>query len=509
MNTIKVAFNMYYQFAIKALGYVSLFFVSRYMGAEALGIIAFSWAYIALFQSFSDLGFGTAHTKRVSEGKDFGICNGVYFSAKTILNVLMVMIVLITIFYCKYILDKPFVSREHEIVLYIILAANFIGNFTMMFIVTFEARKEFAKGAFAFFTGKIVLVGSKVFVAVSGLSVIFLASSNILSSIIILIIYLFFFKGYPVKKPTKAYFKSYFKFALPVMFIGFLSKYSHNLDQVMIQFFWSTGDVGRYAAAKQISMLLFFLTSASSAILFPTISKLHSQGNFEGIKALTEKTERFLSMILLPIIIFMSIYAKQICFILLGNDFIALTPNVLTVLLIVVYFQAIAQPYMSQIGGTNHIKLAAVLSAIILGTNIVLNLIFIPTKLAGIPLLGLGAIGAALATLISAIIGKVIFNIFAYRITGSKQNPVILVHLAAGAIMAVTLCLCNSHISNIVWYYLPVLAIIGFGVYLYAIILMKEFKKTDFEYIMRNISPISIKNYAKKEIKEGYVENRV
>lgn len=493
---------------MKAFGYISLFFVSRYMGAEVLGTIAFAWAYIALFQSFSDLGFGTAHIKRVSEGRDFGICNGVYFSVKTILNILMVMVVLITIFYCKYILGRPFVSREHEIVLYIILFSNFIGNFTMMFIITFSARKEFAKGSIASFIGKIVLVGSKVFVAISGLSVIYLASSNILSSIIILIIYLFLFKGYPVKKPTKAYFKSYFKFALPVMFIGFLSKYSQSLDQVMIQFFWSTEDVGRYAAAKQISMLLFFLTSSSSAILFPTISKFHSQGNIEGIKALTEKTERFLSMILLPIIIFMALYAKQICFILLGKDFIVLTPNLLTVLLIVIYFQALAQPYMSQIGGTDNIKLAAFLSAIILGTNIVFNLIFIPTKLLGIPLLGLGAIGAAWATLISAIIGKVIFNIFAYRITGSKQNPVILVHLMAGAIMAATLYLCNTYVSNILWYYLPALAIVGFGVYLYALILIKEFKKVDFEYIMRNISPIRMKNYAANEIKERYVENR-
>ena len=167
----------------------------------------------------------------------------------------MVIIVFITILYYKYVLNKHFLSREHEIVLYIILAANFIGNITMMFIVTFEARKEFAKGGIAFLTGKIALVGSKVFVAVTGLGVILLACSNILSSIIILIIYLFFFKGYPIKKPTKAYFKSYLKFALPVMFIGFLSKYSQNLDKVMIQFFWSTEDVGRYAAAKQLSMI--------------------------------------------------------------------------------------------------------------------------------------------------------------------------------------------------------------------------------------------------------------
>ena len=98
----RFSFAVIVRLLMQALGFVSLFFVARLMGAEALGLVAFATSYIALFQNFSDLGYGTAHIKRVSEGKDLGICNGTYFTVKIILTILMCTIVVLSIVIPKY-----------------------------------------------------------------------------------------------------------------------------------------------------------------------------------------------------------------------------------------------------------------------------------------------------------------------------------------------------------------------------------------------------------------------
>ncbi len=504
---MKVSVNMYFIILTRLIGFISLYFVSHYMGAKVLGIVAFALAYVGLFQSFADLGFGDAHIKRVSEGKDFGICNGVYFTATFFLNVLMVIIVIATIFYSKYILNKHFLSKEHEIVIYIILVSTVLGNFTMALMNTYSARMEFAKSNFASLIGKIVFVISRVFVAVLGLGVVLLAMSNILSALVTLILYLYMFKGYPIKMPTLEYFKSYFKFALPVMFLVFTNKYTENLDSVFIQYFCKTEDVGRFAAGFQIPMTLVFLTNSVSGIAFPAISKMYSKGNLSGIREFSRKTERYSSMILVPIILLLISFSKEITFILFGKDFMESTPDIIIVLSFVIYFQAISLPYFSQIGATNHIKLAVILGIVISVINVGFSLICIPKELFGVTLLGLGAVGAAMGTLISTIFAKMIYNITAYRITGSKQNYVILIHIISGVIMFFTMFFLKSIFNPANWYNIPVIGIAGVIVYFSILILTKEFSRKELTYFLNNINPVHVKNYTKRELNQDYIDD--
>ncbi len=498
---------MYFTIFTRLIGFISLYFVSHYMGAKVLGIISFALAYVGLFQSFADLGFGDAHIKRVSEGKDFGICNGVYFTTTFILNILMVIIVIATIFYTKYFLHKPFLSKEHEIVIYIILISNVLGNFTLALMNTYSARMEFAKSNVASLIGKIVFVISRVFVAVLGLGVILLAMSSILSALVTLGLYLYMFRGYPVKMPTLDYFKSYFKFAIPVMFLGFATKYAENLDSVMIQYFCKTEDVGRFAAGYQFPMMLLFLTNSVSGVAFPTISKMYSKGNLLGIRELSRKTERYSSMIIMPIVVLLISFSKEITYFLLGKDFMVSTPGIIIVLSFVVYFQAISLPYFTQIGATNHIKLAVSLGIIIAVINIVFSLICVPKEWLGFTLLGLGAVGAAMGTLISTIFAKVIYNITAYKITGSKQNYVILIHIISGAIMFFAMFFLKSIFNPVHWYNIPLIGIVGFIVYLSLLIIMKEFSRKELTYFINNINPVHVKNYTKRELNQEYIDD--
>ena len=90
------------------LGYIALFFILRYMGAEDFGIIGFGMAFVWLFAFLSELGFNRAHIKRISEGQDLEKCIGTFFVIKIVLTAIMVGCVLSVIFFWKFVLGRGF-----------------------------------------------------------------------------------------------------------------------------------------------------------------------------------------------------------------------------------------------------------------------------------------------------------------------------------------------------------------------------------------------------------------
>ena len=508
MNGLKVTFSIFSKFLNQGIGYVALFFVARYMGPEPLGIVAFGMAYIALFQNFADLGFGDAHIKRVSEGRDLGICHGTLFTVKFFLNILLVGVVLSTIFFSKYILHHEFISKTHEQVIYVLLGYFVLGNFSIMIGTTFAARKEVVKGNISYTAGALGSSLFKIFVALTGLGAVYLAGANVINVLIIFLIHLYFLKGYPIKKPTKEYFKLYASFAFPIMFINFLSNYSENIDKVLIQAFWSSKDVGLYAAGKQITYLFSFLTSITSVLLFPTISAYYAKGDLNAIRNVSAKTERYLSLILLPIMAFMFVFSRPITLLLLGHKFEILTPQIITILTFAVYFEAITSNYISQITGTNHVRLAVKITIVLLSFNILLHLILIPDHFLGISLFGLGARGATYATLTSAIISGFVYRFFAFRITGAKTNKSILWHVLGGILMVLSMTVLSKFFPHFNWYYLIIFGLAGLVIYLGTLFILKELTLIDIHYFLNNLNPKHVGGYAIKEIKEGYNENK-
>jgi len=497
----RFSFSVIVRIWIQALGFVSLFFVARFMGAKALGLVAFATSYIALFQSFSDLGYGTAHIKRVSEGKDLGKCNGTYFTIKIALTIVMCAVVVLSIVLQKYFLITSSLSYQKEIVIYIVLFAVFVSNMAMMLNITFSARKEVAKQSTGELFHKAGTVIFKVTVALTGLGVFWLAGATVFGAVIWLMVLIFYFRNLPIKKPDKEYFLSYTKFAIPVIFIGFLTKYAQNLDKVMIGYFSTAAEVGKYAAGQRIAMMLLIFITSAATLIFPTISQLHARGEIDKIRKLASKVERFFSMFLFPIAVLMTIYAKDICNILLGIEFTTVTPHILSILIWFLLVSALMHPYSLQLASTNHVTLAAKISFLYLGLNILLNFVFIPDSLFHIRMLGMGARGAALATFVSVVIGSVIYRFCAFKITGSKPNPVVFKHAVAALIMGLFLLGINSFSSNRSVFILSLFVIPGVAIYFVILMILKELRSNDVSYLLSFVNLKSIHKYAKEEIK--------
>ena len=87
---------------ITLFGLVSLVVVKRFMGYEAVGMIAFSLAFCQMFAIVGDLGFTKAHLKRVSEGLDQGMCNATLLTVKFFLTIVMGTCILTVVLVQKY-----------------------------------------------------------------------------------------------------------------------------------------------------------------------------------------------------------------------------------------------------------------------------------------------------------------------------------------------------------------------------------------------------------------------
>ena len=113
------------------LGFVGLVILSKLWGGfapEALGIIGFAMSVISLFSLFTNLGFSSAHVKRISEGKDLGACIGTYVAIRVFLTFLMIGVIFATIFIWKNILHGEFYDATTESVLIIMIIYTLFTN---------------------------------------------------------------------------------------------------------------------------------------------------------------------------------------------------------------------------------------------------------------------------------------------------------------------------------------------------------------------------------------------
>jgi O-antigen/teichoic acid export membrane protein len=393
------------------IGYISLYFVARYMGPEPLGIISAAMAFSIIFMEFAGLGYGIAHVKKVSEGKDLGKCIGTFAVVKSILVTFVGLICFLTILYLKRSNQLLPVPEEYISVMFIMLAVSMIGGYSTIAQVTFAARLEKAKEWSSSISAKFITSLLKAGVAISGLGVIFLAWSALAGSFVGAVIAFLFIIKLPIKKFDFDLFKEYTRYALPAFIVTLSSSIGTQLDILILSILSNVEQVGYYSGAKAIASVIMFINVIFISLLLPTYSRLHVENNIEGIRNFAKRLERYISFPLVPVGMFIFFFSTPIQQILLGGDF---EPSsvVIKILIINSMLLMFAQPYTAQLMGMNKIMLATILSILYLLLNTIFYFILIPENIFNFSLLGLGAAGAALALFISTLITTSIRVIF-------------------------------------------------------------------------------------------------
>ena len=482
------------------MGYIAMFFVVRYMGKDALGIVAFAISFVGLFSFIANLGFDSAHTKRISEGKDIGKCNGTYFSIKLLLIAIFALTVFISIYVWTKVLGNGFESPTHEKAIWISLVYWMFFSLILGFVATFNGRREIAKAQTIRMTndlGRSIII---IVVAISSMGVLALVGAYLIGALVAILVALYFFLRLPISKPDMEYAKSYTRFALPLAIAASFIVIATNTDVVMIQWFWSSRDVADYYAAKKIGMLLTTISIAVSSALYPALSSYHAKKDVKKVKELAISAERFLSMLMFPVAFFIITFPDKIIIIMLSKSMLSSIPT-LRALTLLYALIVLNYPYTNLLAAMDRTKILGAVNIVRAILNIGLNLIFIPVSFLGIQMLGLGAFGAAVATFIAFLVTTISLRWEAYKLSGAMIDPRVMKHISAAMLTSIIMYLINPTWATR-WYSLAVLAGLFLAIYLAILVLIREFGKEEWDMFMDALHPKKMLGYISGEIRK-------
>jgi O-antigen/teichoic acid export membrane protein len=525
------------------LGFVGLIILSKLWGdfaPEALGIIGFAMSSISLFNIITDFGFSSAHIKRISEGKDLGTCIGTFIAVKVLLTFFMIVVVFTSIFIWKNFFNGTFYDATTETVVIIMVVYSIFNNLQNIAIQTFIGKREIAKLQTTRLTENIVKLPLTIIVALAGVRVMgyaispavqwpeflqplqrflsvhatgSLAFTYVFALMATTFVGMWFLRRDPIKRPSLALAKNYFKFALPIALNSVIATIAQNVDKVMIGYFWASAEVGYYFAFQRVIGFINVLYISVATILFPTISKQYSEKNISGVKRTVHLAERYISMVLIPPLVIVFVFTKPAINIFLDSSFLPAT-SVFILLVVHAYIRGMSTPYTNLITGMNRPDIAAKIGVIVCVTNIILNYLIIPKNgiLSNIYIGGLnlsinGAPGAAFATVLSFLITFIGSRLIAKKLTGIKllqtHTPR---HIIAGFFMGISLYLLayNTSLFPVIrWYTLLGFCFIGLAIYIIILILLKEFSKKDFKFFLDSMHPKEMVNYVKSELRNN------
>ena len=493
----KSSIILFVKFALTFFSWLGFLFVARYMGTEAVGLIGFSLGLVGIFLQ-SDFGFGLAHNKMISEGKDLGECIGAYIVIKTILLTSAIGLMLGLVFIWEKVLGLGYQDPIQQKMILIMLFYFVLFSLAQIPIQTFGGLRQSAKQQMPEFIGTFARVPVMIYVSLAGLGVIALAYSYVLTGAVMVFLAFLMLRKFSVKKPSKKLLRSYSGFAAPVAIYMVFSTISLNIDKVAIQLFWDSTEVGYFFGMQRVIVVMTMLAISLLPILLPSISRYNAKGLKKEIKKLLFKAERYISMLLIPMMVLFSILSSQVIHIMVGDEFLP-AADVLVLLSFFALFYSLNIPHIQTLYGCGHPKKGARVGITIALTNTILLFILVPRDIMGFELMGMGAKGAALASLISVIAGFFLSRHYTRICTRIRYKQVIHKHWAAGLFMALMLYLIIQFMVPERWYELLAFGLIGLLSYLGGLVALKEFGKRDIDFFLDILNLKKLKEYLKLE----------
>jgi len=521
------------QFLTRSLGWVGLVVLAKLWGGfapDALGVIGFAMAFIGVFNIVADLGFGQAHVKKISEGRDLGACIGTFFTIKIILTTAMAAIVLFVMFFLENVLHQGFHDATKQSVVFVFLIYYVLLSIQQIASYTFNGKGEIAKMQITSIFENIVKVPLMILVALSGVGLVGLApviewpaflhpaqqfvAGHPIGSLAMAYVFgiattvlvgFWLMRKYPWKKPSRELGKSYLSFALPMFLYSIIGTITANIDKLMIGYFWTATEVGYYFSVQQILQIILVICVGFNTVLFPAYSGYCAKKDFEKINRTTRTAERYISMVIIPAVIVIIVFVNPVISIMLNSAFLPAS-STLIVLTLYALLASLMAPYYSLIMGVNRPGIYTKIGLGMCLINITLDLLFIPQGGLLSAFMIYGPLGAAIAMVLSNVVGFFWVRFSAKKLTGIRllqsHTPR---HIIAGSVMGALLYLLafsTGLFPDIHWYHLLLFVGTGLVIYLALLFVLKEFNKKDLMFFLDMLRPKEMLSYIKSELKK-------
>ncbi len=498
----KALFNLAAKTVVTIFTLLSFLYLGKSGDQQAVATLAFALSFVGAFTFIFDMGYGSAHIKRLSEGNDEGTCNATFLAIRLTLTAVMAATVLAAIFVWEaFNPSGAFSIAEQKQAIYVILGYFVLFALAQIPVMTFSGRMESAKQQVPETVGTMARAPLIIFAVMAGLGAVALSMSYLVTGLLMCLIAVWLFRDRPVGSASKATAISYTRYATPLMPLILVAILSQNLPPVLIAFFTgSTQEVAGFFMVQRLTLVFILISTSISPILFPKLSETHAKNDMAAIKDICWKTERLISLLMVPLIFATVALAPALIHIFFSDAYLVAAPamRILAVYALVI---SLDMAYVTVIYGVDRPDISLRLGLATASVTIASFFILIPPDIYGFELLGGGATGAALALLLGGVAEYAVSRHYARKVAGVVSCGRIWIHVACGVAMAALLVACDWAGLVTRWYSLLAVCAAGLGLYAGLLAASKELGRRDVDFFLDLLNLRKMFSYITTELR--------
>ena len=480
---------------------IALLAIAKNMDITTLGALGFILSFIGMITFIGDMGYTHAFIRALDKGHSFARCYSVYRVAKLRMTFILVGVgaVLIIIWQMVLLNMDPNLGiyqgahPVHPASLALIVGFVASTNTAQIWITGHVARgKKGTQRNFDLIEAAIrmfMIIGMIQIGMTAGgqVDVFALAFVYITASTFGLIFLIFRGKKLKAKKADDEIILDMGDVAAKMVPYAAFACLILHIDKILIWYWHDLRDVGYYFGAQR---LVIFVAASSGAIaMILGAALIRFKDDTEKIGNTLRMTERYITLMAVPVTIFYVIFSGDLLSQFLGSGFVVATDTA-ALLAVAGLFIALASPYLSYMVETDDYYHLGLMTGIAFAVNLGVGIILIPNNLvlSNIDWIH-GMNGAGIAALAASITAYVGYRKSVAKVVEFSSNPRILLHLLCGAMMAFVIKFLIWYFEiEVLWYWLFIFAIIGAFIYGVMLYLTGEYLRKDFEKFKELVS---------------------
>lgn len=473
------------------ISFISLMVMTRYVGDE-YGTMMWAWAFVAVFNAVTDMGFNLTNVKYVSEGRDLSTCFSTFLSIKLVMGGIMVILTLLSAYIS---LMTHSMDSEAFVAVMVFVLYYLIWDLQTAITYTFDGRGKNGKSSMVFMVEYLVRGILLIVLALQQVSTEILCSAYVAGIIVSSVASVYLTRGSGVRLCRPGYMRDYMSFTAPIMISMLMVTIVEYLDKVIIGFEFDGREVGYYTAAAGVIWTFTTLGKSLNTVILPQLPKyMAMEDGRVRVQGMIWKTERYLAVMVFPVMVMLLLFGNEIATVFFGPGYTR-SGDVLSVQCFMLYATIVSALMTQILYATNNSKSYGGCAAAYVIVVLIGFLTLIPTYGAG-----LGAVGAGLAMSVGYLVQACVLSYVVKIRTGIKFYRRLWRHLVS-AVVDIMVMMILDHLLDIHGF-LPLVLASLFCLVMHVGIcaLLKEFNRDDARYFMDALNPRMLKQSIDEEM---------
>ena len=485
--------------AIQAIGFIANFFLYHRIatsnaGSALLGTVQLYLLIASSINGMGDLRIGTAYTFFIARGQSPKNSTATYLT----LRLAMVGGAGIALFLLGTLGGSSYSwasTREEYFALALFMGLPILWSIQTVYTQLAIAQGRSTAGQIPLLLESVIRTPLLIYAVyysptIEGLTLAYLPGAIVSAA------YSFLPVARELAKVARAEAVRMFRYAWPLMGSLVLLYIANNAPPLLVNAFAGTAALPQFNAANAWRILALTLPTAVATPLFPFLSGLHRNRDYEGLRRSTWKALRYTAMIVFPGVMVAIIYRVNLLNTINGG-FLASDPDVpiaLALLAASVVPAALSQIIGTSLNAIGYQRLELYLTSLQVGVLFAASVLFLPP----VALFRLDPVVAVSIALVASSVAALVLNTYfmerllAVRI---QLRPVAAI-LGSAAVAFYAVSQFNLFITHNRYYELALGIVLGFVVYFLVLALVGDLTKEDVRYLVSSVGlPRPIGNF--------------